>query len=185
MAAQDQPHSSATDVVLILGAQNDLEGNLSDMGVERAMGGLQEYRNRPGAKLLLTSGYGHFNRADLPHAHYVAQFLLGRGVPQHDILPFVNSVNTVEDAVFAKRVLEAMSIRSICVVTSCVHVRRAQLIFEHFFGPELLEFVGTPNGVSGERLERHEIHEAKAFKTILDQGGVFFDGKLHARKASQ
>ena len=82
---------SRIDAVLVLGAQNDEDGNLSEMAVERAGGALREYRKRPGAKLMVTSTYGHFNQAHRPHAHYMAQFVLERGVPREDFLPSVDS----------------------------------------------------------------------------------------------
>ena len=94
----DRADDSGIDIVLVLGAQNDLNGNLSEMAVERALGGLREYRKRPGAKLMVTSTYGHFNQAAMPHAHYMAQFLFERGVPKEAFLPFVESVNKANHA---------------------------------------------------------------------------------------
>jgi len=171
------------DIAVVLGAQNDCDGTLSDMAVERAEGALREYRNRPGAKLLLTSSYGHFNPAERPHAFYMAEHLLARGVSPNDILPFVDSVNTVEDAAFSCRALRGLPIRRICVVTSAFHLGRARLVFECFFEPKRLEFVGTPDGVAGEDLQRYKHHEIAATNRILSQGGVLFDGRLFAPRA--
>ena len=181
--SSDRTDASGIDVVLVLGAQNDVDGNLSEMAIERATGALREYQKRPGAKVMVTSTYGHFNQADLPHAHYMAQCLLRQGVPKDDLLPFVESVNTVQEAVYGKRILAEMPMRSLCIVTSCVHVTRARLVFEHFFSPDLLEIVGVPNGVSEEELLRYQAHEKEAIEVILTQGGVVFDGKLHVRKS--
>jgi uncharacterized SAM-binding protein YcdF (DUF218 family) len=173
------------DVVLILGAQNDVDGNLSKMAIERATGGLREYQSRPGAKLMVTSTYGHFNRADMPHAHYMAEFLLARGVPDEDLLPFVESTNTVEEAVYSRRILDGMSVRSLCLVTSDFHVPRARLVFEHFFRPDMIEVVGVPNGVAEEELGRYQRHEEEAIQRIRNQGGVLFGGRRHTRRENK
>lgn len=173
---------SPIDVVIVLGAQNDMNGKLSEMAVERVEGALREYRRRPGSKLVLTGGYGHFNRSRRPHAHYLAQDLTGRGVDERDFLPFVESSTTVEDALFSKRLLDGYAVKSICVVTSELHVRKARLIFEHLFEPAVLTFVGTPNGVAAESLRRYEAHEKTAIKRIKKQGGVIYDGRLYLRK---
>ena len=104
---------------------------------------------------------------------------LARGVPSHDILPYVPSANTVDDAVFSKRVLDILDVRSVCVVTSDYHMGRAQLIFEHFFDPKYLIMVGTPNGVPAEDLRRREAHEAEAIAQITGQGGVLYEGHMY------
>ena len=166
------------DVVIYLGAQNDAQGVLSAMALERAQGAMDAYRSTPGAKLLITGGYGHFNPAPLPHAHYVVQHLLAEDVPAKDLLPPVESQHTVEDAALTRESLALHDVRSICVVTSELHVPRAQLIFTCFFDPARLSFVGTPNCISGERLQRQAAHEQKSIALIRRQGGIIYQGRL-------
>jgi uncharacterized SAM-binding protein YcdF (DUF218 family) len=167
------------DVIIYLGAENDAEGVLSETARVRAQGALDVYRSRPGAKLLVTGGYGgHFNTAPLPHAHYVVQHLLDQGVPADDLLPIVESRHTVEDAVLSRETLAPLNVRSICVVTSEYHVQRAQLIFSCFFDPALLSFVSTPSCLTPERLLRREAHEQQSIALIHRQGGILYGGKL-------
>jgi uncharacterized SAM-binding protein YcdF (DUF218 family) len=166
------------DVVLYLGAQNDPQGVLDEMTRVRAAGALDAYRARPGAKLLVTGGHGAFNRAPLPHAHYVVQHLRTQGVPADDLLPLVESRHTVEDAALAREALAPLDVRSICVVTSAFHVPRARLIFSCFFDPALLSFVGTPNNASEEWLVKRDAHEQKRIAEIRQQGGVLYGGRL-------
>jgi len=166
------------NVVIYLGADNDAWGVLSPMALARAQGAVEAYRAMPGAKLLVTGGYGAFNRAPLPHAHYVVQHLLAQGVPEDDLLPIVESRHTVGDAALSRAVLAPLDVRSICVVTSQFHVQRAQLIFACFFDPALLSFVGTPSCVGGERLQRHETHETASIALIRRQGGILYQDRL-------
>ena len=132
--------------------------------------------------VLLTGGYGPFNHAEKPHAHYVAEYLLKQGVDREDILEYAVSAHTVEDAVLSRRILEACSVGSICVVTSEVHIERARLIFEHFFDPRMIAFVATPDALPPDQLQRFRDHEADRIETIRKQGGIIVDGKLIRRK---
>ena len=63
-------------VIIVLGAPNDSEGNLSAIAIERCQQALIEYAQNPGAKILPTGGWGeHFNTTDKPHSHYLRQYL--------------------------------------------------------------------------------------------------------------
>ena len=174
--------SPSYEVVVILGAENDASGRLSEMTVERARGGLREYWKRPGSKLLLTGGYGLFNQAAEPHAVYLARYLVEQGLDARDLLPFAISAHTVEDAALAQKILADYAVQAITIVTSEVHLARARLIFEHFFKAEPqaepLTFVGTPNAVSPARLETMRLHETKSINLIKKQGGIIYEGRL-------
>jgi uncharacterized SAM-binding protein YcdF (DUF218 family) len=166
------------NVVLYLGAENDAHGKLSEMALARAQGALATYRRTPNAKLLVTGGYGHFNPAPRPHAHYVVEHMLAQGVPAEDLLPIIESRNTVEDAAFAREALASLEVDSIGVVTSTFHVPRTRLIFACFFDPALLSFVGTPDNASAERVGHWEAHERESIATIRRQGGILYQGRL-------
>jgi hypothetical protein len=166
------------EIILYLGAENDDAGNLSETARVRARGAIDVYRSRPGSKLLVTGGYGHFNRAPLPHAHYVVQHMLARGVPADDLLPIVESRHTVDDAALTREALAPLDVDSICVVTSEFHMPRAQLVFSCFFDPTLLSFICTPSGLIGERLEQREAHERASIALIRQQGGILYQDKL-------
>jgi DUF218 domain len=166
-------------IIVALGAQNDLDGTLSPMARERAIRAVEEFSRTPDARLLLTSSYGHFNRTAKPHAYYMARFMIERGVNEGDLLPFVLSTNTVEDAALSALLLRKYTIGSISAVTSEVHAERARLVFEHFFDPGLLRFVGARNGVADELLPGLVAHEAAGIQQIRAQGGVLFQGRLY------
>jgi uncharacterized SAM-binding protein YcdF (DUF218 family) len=166
------------DVVIYLGAENDALGTLSPTALARAQGAVETYRAIPGAKLLVTGGYGAFNRAPLPHARYVVRHMLDLGVPEGDLLPIVESRHTVDDAALSREVLAPLDVHSICVVTSAFHVQRARLIFACFFDPARLSFVSTPGCLEGERLQRREAHEAASMALIRQQGGILYQDRL-------
>ena len=172
------------DLIIVLGAQNDAQGRLSAMALARAQGALEVYRRRTGSRLVVTGGYGRFNPAPLPHAHYLAAHLIAQGVDPDHILARVESAHTVEDAALARKYLAPLFVHSICVVTSDVHVPRARLIFEHFFRPALLVFIGTPDAVSPQRLRELRAHENEQIERIRRQGGVIYQGHLVRHRAN-
>jgi uncharacterized SAM-binding protein YcdF (DUF218 family) len=97
------------DLIIVLGAQNDAQGRLSAMALARARGALEVYRECTGRRLVVTGGYGHFNPAPLPHAHYMARYLIAQGVDPTDILAQVESAHTVEDAALTRQFLDAFA----------------------------------------------------------------------------
>jgi uncharacterized SAM-binding protein YcdF (DUF218 family) len=163
------------DVIVVLGAPNDASGTLSAVALSRAEKAIAEYGERPGCKLLLTGGFGdRFNTTDKPHAHYVAQHLVRRGVDPGDILDFALSSNTVEDAILVRKILAGHPVDEIRIVTSDFHCRRAELIFRQAFPDRkvvvLASTVPLPPKEQARRLE----HEAQALRQIEQQGGVIF-----------
>ena len=122
------------DVVVLLGAQNDERGQLSEMALARAAAAVREHRQRPGSKLLLTGGFGaHFNTTDQPHAAYLKQYLTQRGISDQDFVEFAESTNTLEDASRSKPIVLKHWVGQIVVVTSDFHEARARFIFEREF----------------------------------------------------
>lgn len=160
------------DIVVILGAQNQVDGTLSPMAVARAEGGLAEYRCRPGAMMLITGGYGHFNCGAKPHAHFVADYLVGKGFQHQDLLPLAISANTVEDAVIVRSIVHDYPWTTLHIVTSEHHLNRARTIFEHFFPAAQLATIATPMAVPANRVEEYLAHEFMSTEKIRRQGGI-------------
>lgn len=134
-------------LIVILGAPNDDDGQLSMLAQGRVALGYQRYQERQAAgwRLLLTGGFGeHFNRTALPHAHYLQQWLLAQGVPPQAIVEFALSRHTGEDARLAQPIVECYGVRKLLVVTSDFHLARAAFIFRTVFPDYTLEFAGAP-----------------------------------------
>lgn len=180
--SESPANKSPSRIIIVLGGQNDVAGKISPMTQARATRAIELLRRTPHARLLLTGGYGHFNSSTEPHAYHLSTFMMDQGVEPEHFLPFVLSANTVEDAVFCARGLRGHVLPGIDVVTSQIHVARAQLVFEHFFDPALLHFHGAPDAATSNVLLRHAAHEHAAIEQIRMQGGVLFEGQLHTRR---
>ena len=130
-------------LIVILGAPNDEAGKLSRIAQGRADRGYAEYirLRADGWKLLLTGGFGaHFNVTDKPHAYYVRQKLLQRGVPAMDIVGWAESRNTIEDGLFSRPLVDRYGVNNLLIVTSDFHYERAAFVFAHFFPTASREF---------------------------------------------
>lgn len=167
----------AAGLIVILGAPNHDDGALSVMAQGRVALGYQLYceRRAAGWRLLLTGGVGeHFNRTPLPHAHYLQQWLLNKGVPAADIVDFALSRHTGEDALLARPIVERLGVRCLLVVTSDFHLARAEFIFRTVFPGYTLDFAGAPYLPTCTPTEQNRLlaHEARRLAELRGLGGV-------------
>jgi uncharacterized SAM-binding protein YcdF (DUF218 family) len=156
-------------VLIVLGATNNAEGSLSPLAVARIERARRFLVNHLDYAVILTGGHGaHFNISDKPHAHYLAAYLLERGVEQRRILALVPSRHTVEDATLSKGVVDEYNLEKLTILTSRFHLRRARFIFEQVFGPGYtLGFVGATAPVGVVKLiglYRHEFRRTAELK---------------------
>ena len=80
------------------------------------------------APVLLVSG-GHWDYLPPPEAEDMMKILLKLGVPPDAIVLEPRSVNTYENAIFSKEILERLGSKRILLVTSAVHMPRSMAIF--------------------------------------------------------
>jgi uncharacterized SAM-binding protein YcdF (DUF218 family) len=158
-------------LIVILGSPNSEKGELSSIAKERCDLALAEYAKRSGWKLLLTGGYGvHFNVTDQPHAAYLKLYLTARGVPENDILEFVESANTSEDASLSKPIVLAYGVGEIVVITSDYHVERARKVFESEFADTKVKITfsvaHTDEAACELDLEALKKHEQEALQRL-------------------
>lgn len=83
-------------------------------------------------KLLLTGGYiPWMGEEEGSPAENMAVVLSMLGVPEDKILLETESLNTYENAVFSKKILEREGVKKIILVTSAQHMPRAVALFEN------------------------------------------------------
>ena len=86
------------------------------------------YRAGKAPLLLLSGGTAH--EGEVAEAESMRQFLLELGVPGRAMLLEPGSVTTTQNAAFSARLLRQHDIRSVLLVTSALHMRRARALFE-------------------------------------------------------
>lgn len=86
------------------------------------------YRAAKAPLLVLSGGTAH--EGEVPEAESMRQFLLELGVPGRAMLLEPASVTTSQNAAFSAELLRRQGIRSVLLVTSALHMRRARALFE-------------------------------------------------------
>lgn len=156
--------------ILLLGASNDANGRLSQMAIDRLECAYSIYANNSDARFLCTGGFGeHFNTTKIPHAEYLRQWLLVKGVRSEDFLPHIISSNTYEDIHKLKEVINSTSIDLLVVVTSDFHVRRVHTLYEMLICHENVIFIAALSMLSDNELHARMLHEEKAIQLLKNQ----------------
>lgn len=82
-------------------------------------------------KILITGGSFVVKEGQLPEADRTKLFLIKMGVPTADIIIEGESLNTHENAIFTKKILDQQSPEgSFLLITSAFHMRRAKACFQ-------------------------------------------------------
>lgn len=169
--------------VVVLGSPNDAVGNLSEMGRGRVRLGFETYRKlaAQGYRLLLTGGRGaHFNTTQQPNAYYAQRLLLDMGVPAEHIVEFAESLNTVDDALKSRPIVDKYGGQHLIIVSSDFHLERVKFVFERVFPDKRVEFLGAPylEFRAVEERERLVAHEARELKSLQERGESIVGGAL-------
>lgn len=146
--------------MVILGAPNDSEGNLSVIALSRCEAALTEFIKRPTLMVICTGGVGaHFNTTSIAHGQYLKRYLLSRGIPEANFYPIVESRFTFEDATLSQHIIEAYGITSVVLVTSEFHLPRAKLVFTGVYPTVRFRYIVAITPLPEEQLLELEKHE--------------------------
>jgi uncharacterized SAM-binding protein YcdF (DUF218 family) len=120
---------SRFDVIIVLGYPANPDGTPSAIERARVMEGVREYRRGVAPALLMTGGAAHNQRIE---ADVMADFAVTQGIPASAVLREEQAHNTIENAYYSVRLMQARGWRTAEVVSSPSHIRRASLTFAHF-----------------------------------------------------
>ena len=127
------PVPSAEAIVILGGATRNQEPpriipDLNERG-DRLLYGAKLYQDGAAPKIILTGGRFPWFGADTSEADSMATVLELMGVPPDAMILESQSLNTHQNAVFTKKILERENIRRILLVTSATHMPRSLAIF--------------------------------------------------------
>lgn len=97
---------------------------------DRVLHGAKLYREGKAPKVILSGGRNEWMGEATPESIDMATLMKTMGVPESAILQDSTSLNTRENALNTKQIMEAQGIRRILLVTSAVHMPRSLLIFK-------------------------------------------------------
>jgi uncharacterized SAM-binding protein YcdF (DUF218 family) len=114
------------DVIIVLGCPSNSDGSPSPCQRQRALAGVQEYRSGVGPRILFTGGAAHNSFIE---ANGMTWLAAAQGVPPRNILQENAAINTVQNAQYSLRIMQANGWHSAEVVAFPSQMRRAALIF--------------------------------------------------------
>jgi uncharacterized SAM-binding protein YcdF (DUF218 family) len=92
---------------------------------------------------------------EVPEAAIVKRILSDLGIPAERIITEDKSMDTVENALYSKKIMERRGYRKGILVTSAIHLRRAEMIFRHA-GIDVLPHAAGPFSGKAKRLTPYD-----------------------------
>ena len=117
------------DVILVLGNPANADGSIGAIARSRVLEGIRQYRAGVAPRLLMTGGAVQNKFVE---AQVMRQFARSQGVPDSALFAEGESRNTIQNAYYSYKVMQAHGWNSALVVSSPSHLRRASLIFSHY-----------------------------------------------------
>ncbi len=114
------------DAIVVLGTRADADGNPTPRQLARVTAGVEEYE-RGVAPRLIFSGSAAANQ--FVEAQVMAQAAEAQGIPASAILEETQARDTVQNACYVARILQAHGWHSAEIVSSASHLPRVALIF--------------------------------------------------------
>ena len=123
-----------TDAIVILGGatrNNESPRILPDLNErgDRLIYGAKLYQDGAAPKIVLSGGRIQWYGGESSEAESMATILELIGIPREDMILESRSINTYENAVYTKDILQRENFRQILLVTSAAHMPRSLAIF--------------------------------------------------------
>lgn len=115
-------------------------------GPDRVQWGIKLYQDGWAPRLVLVGAA--LDKSGPSNAEAMRKIALQAGVPDTAIFLEEKSANTLENAALGKAVLDLFGAKSIILVTSPYHQRRAYETFKKVYEGEVLSIINSPSGYS-------------------------------------
>lgn len=127
-------------ICAVLGAENDLDGNLCSDAIQRCDLALEILTNNNLAKIILCGGFGkHFNTTKTEHHQYLKAYMHSYiNNLDTQLLGCVDSYNTKADIEGIYKLLEPLENNiELIIITNDYHVLRASILAKKIIGSKL------------------------------------------------
>lgn len=132
------------------------------------------YKRGYAKKILLS---GRTNLWEETGIDLMERYLVQLGVSPEDILSEKHSESTVENALFSKKILDQMGLKTATVVTSPPHTRRVSIIFKKAFSPHIkVSVCGHPDAFQIEGWWRNPGYRRMFVRECFQIGWYFLFG---------
>lgn len=99
-------------------------------GADRYVQVLEPYRRGHVQRIMVVGGAANFLEPETREGDMMKRLLLLAGVPESDIIVENNSLNTHQNALFSKPILDSIGEHSYMLITASTHMRRAVACFQ-------------------------------------------------------
>jgi uncharacterized SAM-binding protein YcdF (DUF218 family) len=123
---------------------------------DRVLYGAKLYREGKAPLVILSGGRIDWREGGRPEATDMAELMVTMGVPPAAMIIEPDSLNTYENAVNVRKILQSLGIRRVLLVTSATHMPRSRLIFQKQgieSIPAPTDFLITPSTLGDRSLE--------------------------------
>ena len=117
------------DVILVLGNPANADGSIASIARSRVLEAIRQYHAGVAPRLLMTGGAVE-NR--FVESQVMSRFARSEGVPDSAVFVEGEARNTIQNAYYSYKIMQAHGWSSALVVSSPSHLRRASLIFSHY-----------------------------------------------------
>jgi uncharacterized SAM-binding protein YcdF (DUF218 family) len=117
------------DAIIVLGYPADRDGNPTPEMMARITEGVREYERGVAPRLILSGAAAHNQFVE---ARVMAATAHAQGIPESAIFEEPQSLDTIQNACYAERIMKAHGWRSAEVVSSASHLPRAGIIFSEY-----------------------------------------------------
>jgi len=125
------------DVIIVLGAGVSPNGQSNEGQTRRTRHAAYLYHNGHAPLILCTGGYDTPKHVKT-EAEVCAEILLGNGVPASAILMEEISQSTEENAIEARKVMDAHQLNTTILVTDNFHILRSRMLFNIYKVPVIV-----------------------------------------------
>jgi len=139
------------DALVVLGHALETDGSMAETLVKRVDFAVDLYRKGISNLLIMSGGLPVNERTE---AQNMKEYAVSQGIDAERILIEDQSINTYENAEYTKEILERRKLREIGIITSTVHMPRAQIIFRRSLSDYLLSFFAVDTGSDGADIEK-------------------------------
>ncbi|MBF2065032.1 MAG: YdcF family protein [Calothrix sp. C42_A2020_038] len=111
---------------------------------DRVIYAAQLYRQKKAPYIILSGGRIEWFGKGTAESEDMAKILTSIGIPQEALIQEPDSLNTYENAVNVRKIIEKRNIKSILLVTSAIHMPRSLLIFQKQFEELNTDIIPAP-----------------------------------------
>ncbi|MGW7437517.1 YdcF family protein [Streptomyces sp. NPDC054849] len=166
-AANGAGPAGVRELVAVLAAPNDENGELSVMARERSRTALDLVRSAPGARLVLTGGFGaQFNTTDVPHWRHCARWLRSQGMGPDEVADRLETRHSSDDVLFLRELARRHRTDRVTVVTSDYHAARIRYLLDLVLPAAVVRAVAHPSLSPAQQAGLRAHDEAALAKSV-------------------